>query len=75
MEENYKPLIQPQRHLNQAMKKVVRKEVLKLLIVGMIYPISDSNGVSHVQVVQKKGGITVVKNDNNELISIRTITG
>ena len=49
--------------------------MLKLLDAGMIYPISDTNWVSLVQVVSKKGGITVVKNDNNELISIRTITG
>ena len=57
------------------MKEVIRKEVLKLLDVGMIYPISDSNWVSLVQVIPKKGGITVVKNDNNELIPTRTITG
>jgi len=43
MEDNYKPSIQPQRHLNPAMKEVVRKEVLKLLDASMIYPISDSN--------------------------------
>jgi len=43
MEESYKPSIQPQRCLNPAMKEVVRKEVLKLLDAGMIYPISDSN--------------------------------
>ena len=43
MKESYKPSIQSQRHLNPAMKEVVRKEVLKLLDVGMIYPISDSN--------------------------------
>jgi len=49
--------------------------VLKLLDAGMIYPISDSNWVSPVQVIPKKGGITVVKNDNNELIPTRTITG
>jgi len=54
---------------------VVRKEVLKLLDAGMIYPISDSNWVSSVQVVPKKGGIIMVKNDNNELIPTRTITG
>jgi len=48
------------------MKKVVRKKVLKVLDAGMIYPISDSNWVSPVQVVPKKGGITVVKNDNND---------
>ncbi|CAL8175064.1 unnamed protein product [Prunus armeniaca] len=31
--------------------------------------------VSPVQVVLKKGGVTIVKNDNNELIPIRTVTG
>jgi len=75
MEENYKPSILPQCRLNPAMKEVVRKEVLKLLDASMIYPISDSNWVSPVQVVSKKGGITVVKNDNNELKPNRTITG
>jgi len=70
MEENYKPLVQPQRHLNPAIKEVVRKEVLKLLDIGMIYPISDSNWVSPVQIVLKKGAITVVKNNNNELIPL-----
>jgi len=75
MEESYKPSIQSQRHLNLAIKEVVRKEVLKLLEAGMIYPISNSNWVSPVQVDHMKGGITVVKNDNNELIPIRTITG
>ncbi|XP_019057612.1 PREDICTED: uncharacterized protein LOC109116505, partial [Tarenaya hassleriana] len=50
------------------------KEVLKLLDAGIIYPISDSAWVSPVQVVPKKGGITVVENDN-ELIPTRTVTG
>jgi len=57
------------------MKDEVRKEVLKLLEAGLIYPISDSAWVSPVQVVPKKGGITVIKNDKDELISIRTVTG
>jgi len=74
MEENYKPSIQPQRRLNLAIKEVTRKEVLKLLDTDVINPISDSNWFSPVQVVSKKGGITVVKNDNNELIPTRTIT-
>ena len=41
----------------------------------MIYPISDSSWVSPVQVVPKKGGITVVPNEKNELIPMRTVTG
>ncbi|XP_075521338.1 uncharacterized protein LOC142554562 [Primulina tabacum] len=54
------------------MKEVVKSEVLKLLNAGVIYAISDSSWVSPVQVVPKKGGITVVRNENDELISTRT---
>ncbi|MCI92430.1 hypothetical protein A2U01_0113726, partial [Trifolium medium] len=50
MEDDYKPVAQPQRRLNPTMK-----EVVKLLEVGMIYPISDIAWVSPVQVVPKKG--------------------
>ncbi|XP_074314593.1 uncharacterized protein LOC141649816 [Silene latifolia] len=64
--------IEPQRRLNPIMKEVVRKEVLKLLDAGIIYPISDSRWVSPVHVVPKKGGMTVVRNDKNELIPTRT---
>src|SRR3954466_11483485 len=75
MEEDFKPVAQPQRRLNPTMKEVVRKEVVKLLEAGMIYPISDSAWVSPVQVVPKKGGMTVIRNDKNELIPTRTVTG
>ena len=54
---------------------MVRKEVVKLLEVGIIYPISDSQWVSPVQVVPKKGGMTVIKNEKNELIPTNTIMG
>ena len=57
------------------MKEVVRDEVLKLLDVGIIYPISDSQWVSPVQVVPKKSGITVVENEKNELIPTRVQKG
>ncbi|XP_073041875.1 uncharacterized protein [Primulina eburnea] len=75
MEADHKTSTQPQRRLNPAMQEVVKKEVIKLLDAGIIYPISDSRWVSPVQVVPKKGGITVVKNVNNELIPTRTVTG
>ncbi|CAJ2636700.1 unnamed protein product [Trifolium pratense] len=75
MEDEYKPVVQPQRRLNPTMKEVVKKEVLKLLEAGMIYPISDSAWVSPVHVVPKKGGMTVVRNEKNELIPTRTVTG
>ena len=57
------------------MKEVVHKEVLKLLDAGIIYPILDSCWVSPVQVVPKKCGMTVIKNENDEVIPTRTITG
>src|SRR3954469_18645634 len=57
------------------MKEVVRKEILKLLEAGIIYPIADSQWISPVHCVPKKGGITVVPNDKDELIPQRIITG
>ncbi|KAK8924217.1 hypothetical protein KSP39_PZI019125 [Platanthera zijinensis] len=75
LEDNPRKSIQPQRRLNPNMKDVVKAEVMKLLDAGIIYPISDSTWVSPVQVVPKKGGITVVPNANNELIPTRTVTG
>ena len=60
-EENAKTTRQPQRRLNPYMIEVVKKEVLKLLDVRIIYPISDSKWLSPTQVVPKKSGITVVK--------------
>ena len=68
LEENAKTTRQPQRRLNPHMKEVVKNEVLKLLDVGIIYPISDSKWVSPTQVVLKKSGITVVKNEKGEPI-------
>ena len=75
MEQDYRPVAQPQRRLNPTMKEVVKKEVMKLLEAEMIYPISDSSWVRPVQVIPKKGGMTVVRNDKDELIPTRTVTG
>ncbi|KAJ4930451.1 hypothetical protein NE237_000117 [Protea cynaroides] len=74
-EEGAKPIREAQRRLNPPMMEVVKKEILKLLDVGIIYPISDSKWVSPVQVVPKNTGITVVKNQNNELIPTRIQNG
>ena len=63
LEKNAKPVIDHQRRLNPKMKEVVRKEILKLLEAGIIYPVADSQWVSPVHCVPKKGGITVVPND------------
>ena len=75
MEADAKPVCDPQRRLNPKMKEVVRKEILKLLEAGIIYPIADSKWVSPVNCVPKKGGITVVPNDKDELIPQRIVTG
>ena len=75
LEEDVKPSRQPQRRLNPIMKDVVKKEVLKLLNVGVIYPIMDSKWVSPTQVVPKKFGVTVEPNEHNELIPTRVTTG
>ena len=67
--------MEAQRWLNPTMKEVVRKEVLKWLDTGVIYPIFDSAWVSPVQVVPKKGGTTAIRTKNNILLPSRTVTG
>ena len=74
LEEGSKPTREAQRRLNPPMMEVVKKEILKLLDVGVIYSISDSKWVSPVQVVLKKSGITVVRNEENELVPTRVQT-
>jgi hypothetical protein len=74
MEHDHKPLLEHQRRLNSMMREVVNKEMLKLLKAGVIYPISNSGWVRPVQVVPKKGGMTIIKNEKNELIPQRTVT-
>nr|GEX15311.1 reverse transcriptase domain-containing protein [Tanacetum cinerariifolium] len=61
--------------LNPKIHDVIKKEVIKLLDAGMIYPIFDSPWVSPIHCVPKKGGMTVVANENNELIPTRLVTG
>ena len=57
------------------MREVVKKEVVKWLDAGIIYPISDSQWVNPTQVVPKKSGLTVMQNDLGELVPTRTPTG
>ncbi|WJZ95299.1 hypothetical protein VitviT2T_014078 [Vitis vinifera] len=75
MEDEAKPIRQPQRRLNAHLQEVVRAEVLKLLQAGIIYPIFDSPWVSPTQVVPKKSGIIVVQNENGEEIATRLTSG
>nr|GEY06159.1 reverse transcriptase domain-containing protein [Tanacetum cinerariifolium] len=75
MEEDYKPAVQNQRRVNPKIHDVIKKEVEKLLDAGLIYPVSDIPWVSLVHCVPKKGGFTVVTDEENELIPTRLVTG
>nr|GEW53611.1 reverse transcriptase domain-containing protein [Tanacetum cinerariifolium] len=75
MEEDFEPTVQHQRRVNPKIYDVIKQEVIKLLEAGLIYPISDSPWVSLVHCVPKKGGFTVVENEDNELIPTRLVTG
>ncbi|GKE27863.1 reverse transcriptase domain-containing protein [Tanacetum coccineum] len=74
IEDDFKTVIQPQRRLNPKVKDLVKNKIVKLLDSRLIYLISDSSWVSPIYVVPKKGGMTVVLNDDNELTP-RTVTG
>nr|GEV63833.1 reverse transcriptase domain-containing protein [Tanacetum cinerariifolium] len=75
MEEDFEPLVQHQRRVNPKIQDVIKQEVLKLLDAVLIYSISNSPWVSPVHYVPKKGGFTVVENEENELILTRLVTG
>ena len=57
------------------MQEVLKKEIIKLLDVGIIYPIVDSSWVCLVKCVPKKGGMIVVTDEKNELFPMRLATG
>ncbi|GJV46213.1 reverse transcriptase domain-containing protein [Tanacetum coccineum] len=69
--DDSKPAIQHQRRVNPKIHEVIKKEVIKLLDAGLIYPISDSPWVRPVHYVPKKGGMTIIENEDNELIPTR----
>ncbi|GKC20794.1 DNA-directed DNA polymerase [Tanacetum coccineum] len=73
--DDKKPVVQKQRRINPNMQEVVKKEIMKLLDTSIIYLIADSPWVSPIHRVPKKGGITVVTNENDELVPTRTVTG
>nr|GEW78500.1 reverse transcriptase domain-containing protein [Tanacetum cinerariifolium] len=75
LEEDFPLKVQSQRRVNPKILDVIKKEVEKLLDAGLIYPISDSPWVSPIHCVPKKGGMIVIKNDKNELVPTRLVTG
>nr|GEX21905.1 reverse transcriptase domain-containing protein [Tanacetum cinerariifolium] len=74
MEDDFEPAVQHQRRVNPKIHDVIKKEVLKLLDAGLVYPIFDSPWVSPVHCVPKKRGFTVVETEENELIPTRLVT-
>ncbi|XP_076942486.1 uncharacterized protein LOC143612366 [Bidens hawaiensis] len=68
------PAHDAQRRLNPNMREVVKKEVLKWLDAGIIFPISDSTWVSPTQTVPKKAGIQITRNERGEEIATRPVT-
>lgn len=54
IEGNAKPVRQPQRRMNPALRDIVKDELQKLLNIGFIYLILDSQWVSPLVIVPKK---------------------
>ncbi|XP_037441880.1 uncharacterized protein LOC119310144 [Triticum dicoccoides] len=75
LKESSVPIRESQRRLNPHLQEVVKKEILKLLSADIIYPISDSEWVSPIHMVPKKGGIIVIENEQGQTIPSRTVTG
>nr|GFB40093.1 reverse transcriptase domain-containing protein [Tanacetum cinerariifolium] len=75
LEEDYSPKVQSQRRVNPKIHDVIKKDVENLFDARLIYPISDSPWVSPIHCVPKKGGMTVIKNDEYELVPTRLVTG
>ncbi|CAA7405269.1 unnamed protein product [Spirodela intermedia] len=74
LEEGARTSREPQQRLNPNMMKIVKKEILKWLAADIIYPILDSKWVRPTQVVPKKSGITIIKNENGDEIQTRLTT-
>lgn len=55
LEEDNTPTLEHQHLLNPLMQEVVKKEIIKWIDTGLVYPISDNKGVSPVQCIPKKG--------------------
>nr|GEU32174.1 hypothetical protein [Tanacetum cinerariifolium] len=74
MEEDFEPVVQHQIRVNPKIHDVIKQEVIKLLDAGLIYPICYSPWVTPVHCVPKKGGFTVMENEDNELIQTHLVT-
>lgn len=69
LEEDSKPSREHQRRINPILSDMVKREVLKLLEAVIMYQIYDSEWVSLVHVVPKKGGVIIVQNEKGEQVA------
>lgn len=70
--DGYKPIRQPHKCMNPALRGIVKAKLQKLLDARFIYPISNSEWVSPLVIVPKKGGKWRVYVDYKELnVAIR----
>ncbi len=67
IKEDCKPVRQPQRRMNPALKDIVKKELQKFLDGGFTYHISNSEWVSPLVLVPKKNGKWRIYVDYREL--------
>ena len=67
IKKNFCPVRQSQRRMNPALKNILKEELQKLLDVGFIYPISDSQWVSPLVIVPKNNGKWLICVDYREL--------
>ena len=72
---DHKPSIEHQRRLYPLMQEVVKKEIIKWLDAGVIYPIAEGSSVCPVQCLPKKRGMILVPNEKNDLVPMRPVTG
>ena len=70
LEEGAEPVADFQRKLKPQMKEEARKEITRLLDAGIIYLVKESDWVSPVHCVPKKGGFTIEPNENEERVPI-----
>ncbi|GKB02733.1 reverse transcriptase domain-containing protein [Tanacetum coccineum] len=60
MEDDFKSVVQHQRRVNPKIHKVIKKEVIKILDVGLIYPISVGHKISKSGIEVDKAKVDVI---------------
>jgi len=67
VEQNARPVRQPQQRMNPNLKEIVKEELQKISNVNFIYPICNSQWVSPLVIVSKNNGKWRVCIDYREL--------